>query len=107
MIIALVAMTVLVPDSRDPKPGRVDPVGVVLSVVGLVLLVYGIIKGGQLADFTDPHRAGDRRSPVSPYSSASCCHEKRSDHPSIDIDVLPQARPSRRRSPPSRSSSSR
>src|SRR6202008_1257300 len=53
VIIAVVLMTVLVPDSRDPKPGRIDPVGVLLSVVGLVLLVYGIIKGGQLADFTD------------------------------------------------------
>lgn len=52
--VALVAMALLVPDSRDPAPGRFDPLGVLLSVAGLVLLVYGIIKGGQLADFTDP-----------------------------------------------------
>ncbi|MGW3781862.1 hypothetical protein, partial [Streptomyces sp. NPDC005091] len=31
---ALIAMVVLVPDSRDPKPGRIDPLGVVLSIVG-------------------------------------------------------------------------
>src|SRR5262249_25473401 len=41
-----VAILALVPESRDPKPGRLDLVGVVLSIVGLVGLVYGIIAGG-------------------------------------------------------------
>ena len=50
--LALIGMVWLVPDSRDPNPGRLDPVGVLLSVVGLVALIYGIIKGGQVADFT-------------------------------------------------------
>ena len=52
VVLALVGMVWLVPDSRDPNPGRLDPLGVLLSVVGLVALVYGIIKGGQVADFT-------------------------------------------------------
>jgi len=52
VIIALIGMIWLVPDSRDPSPGRLDPVGVLLSILGLVLLVYGIIQGGQDADFT-------------------------------------------------------
>jgi EmrB/QacA subfamily drug resistance transporter len=52
--LAVPAMIWLVPDSKDPRPGRLDPIGVLLSVVGLVLLVYGIIKGGQLDDFTAP-----------------------------------------------------
>ena len=34
----------LVPESRDPKPGRFDFVGVVLSIGTLVSLVYGIIE---------------------------------------------------------------
>jgi EmrB/QacA subfamily drug resistance transporter len=42
----LVAILLLVPDSRDPNPGRVDVVGVLLSIAGLVLVVYGIINGG-------------------------------------------------------------
>ncbi len=42
----VVAILTLVPESRDPKPGRLDLVGVVLSIVGLVGLVYGIIAGG-------------------------------------------------------------
>ncbi|MGW6137030.1 MFS transporter [Streptomyces sp. NPDC055144] len=87
VIIAVVLMLALVPDSRDPKPGRIDLVGVALSVVGLVLLVYGIIKGGQLADFTDPA--------VLLTSAAGLVvlvgfvlYEKRSDHPSIDISYF-------------------
>ncbi|MFC1416635.1 MFS transporter [Streptacidiphilus cavernicola] len=50
--VALVGMVWLVPDSRDPNPGKLDPLGVLMSVVGLVALIYGIIKGGQVADFT-------------------------------------------------------
>jgi EmrB/QacA subfamily drug resistance transporter len=52
VVVALIGMVWLVPDSRDPKPGRLDPFGVLLSVLGLVSLIYGIIQGGQDADFT-------------------------------------------------------
>ncbi|MET9659717.1 MFS transporter [Streptomyces sp. NPDC006510] len=84
VIVALIAMVLLVPDSKDPNPGRTDPLGVALSIVGLVLLVYGIIRGGQLADFADP---------VVLMSSIGgllvlagfVWHEKRSTHPALDI----------------------
>ncbi|WP_034087997.1 MFS transporter [Streptacidiphilus albus] len=55
VVLAVVAMVWLVPDSRDPKPGRLDPTGVLLSILGLVALIYGIIQGGQDADFTTTH----------------------------------------------------
>ncbi|MGW7578529.1 MFS transporter [Streptomyces sp. NPDC054765] len=87
VLIALIAMLVLVPDSRDPRPGRLDPLGVVLSVVGLVLLVYGIIKGGQLADFTDPQVAGPLAGGLV-VLIVFVVHQKRSDHPSIDISYF-------------------
>ena len=45
--IGLIAVATLVPESRDPRPGRIDVVGVLLSVVGLVGLSYGIIDGGE------------------------------------------------------------
>jgi EmrB/QacA subfamily drug resistance transporter len=45
--VGLVAVALLVPESRDPKPGRIDTLGVALSVVGLVALSYGIIDGGE------------------------------------------------------------
>lgn len=47
-IIALGVVGILanVPESRDPSPGRLDPMGLVLSVVGLLALVYGIQEAG-------------------------------------------------------------
>ncbi len=84
VLLALALMLWLVPDSRDPHPGRVDPVGVVLSVVGLVLLVYGIIKGGQLADFTDATVLSTIGAGLA-VLVAFVVFEKRSDHPSIDV----------------------
>src|SRR5215212_6209256 len=47
VIAGLVAIAILVPESRDPRPGRIDIGGVLLSIVGLVVLVYGIIDGGE------------------------------------------------------------
>ncbi|WP_405481693.1 MFS transporter [Streptomyces sp. NBC_00009] len=87
VIIAVVLMLALVPDSRDPKPGRIDLVGVALSVVGLVLLVYGIIKGGQLADFTDPAVLATIAAGLV-VLVGFVLYEKRSDHPSIDISYF-------------------
>ncbi|MFJ8359842.1 MFS transporter [Streptomyces sp. NPDC093984] len=84
VILALALMIWLVPDSRDPNPGRLDPIGVVLSVVGLVLLVYGIIKGGQLADFTDTKVIGTILAGLA-VLALFVVFEKRSDHPSIDV----------------------
>ncbi|MEV1176060.1 MFS transporter [Nonomuraea sp. NPDC049784] len=48
VIIAMILIATLVPESRDPKPSRLDPFGVVLSIIGLVAVVYGIIRGGYL-----------------------------------------------------------
>ncbi|WP_206502126.1 MFS transporter [Streptomyces chrestomyceticus] len=87
VLIALVAMILLVPDSKDPRPGKLDPVGVLLSVVGLVLLVYGIIKGGQLADFTDPQVLGTVLGGLL-VLIGFVLYEKRIDHPSIDVNLF-------------------
>ncbi|MET4926133.1 DHA2 family efflux MFS transporter permease subunit [Streptomyces sp. PSRA5] len=87
VIVALIAMWFLVPDSKDPNPGRVDPVGVLLSIVGLVLLVYGIIRAGELADFTDATVLASTLGGVA-VLAAFVLHEKRSDHPSIDMSYF-------------------
>jgi len=44
VLVALVAGARLVPKSRDPEEARLDPVGAVLSIVGIVALVYGLIE---------------------------------------------------------------
>jgi EmrB/QacA subfamily drug resistance transporter len=44
VLIALVAIATLVPESRDPRRPRIDVVGGLLSTAGLVLFVYGVIE---------------------------------------------------------------
>ncbi|HMC05061.1 MAG TPA: MFS transporter, partial [Actinomycetota bacterium] len=40
----LIAGRLIVPNGKDPSSPRVDPIGAMLSVAGLVALVYGIIE---------------------------------------------------------------
>jgi EmrB/QacA subfamily drug resistance transporter len=42
--LALVAGFFLLPKSKDPQQGQLDPVGAVLSIVGIVSIVYGLIQ---------------------------------------------------------------
>lgn len=42
MVVALIAGLLLLPESRDPAPGRWDAAATVLSVVGMVALVWAI-----------------------------------------------------------------
>jgi MFS transporter, DHA2 family, integral membrane protein len=44
VIVALVAGWFILPTSRDPDHGRLDPVGAVFSIVGVSALVYAIIE---------------------------------------------------------------
>ncbi|PZF94594.1 MFS transporter [Micromonospora deserti] len=84
--LGVVLVALLVPESRDPNPGRVDLLGVVLSVVGLVALSYGIIDGGE--------HGFDRLvvwgSIVGGLAVMAwfVAHERRSDHPSLDVRLF-------------------
>jgi EmrB/QacA subfamily drug resistance transporter len=51
-IVAVPAMIILIPESRNANPSRLDPVGALLSVAGLVALVYGIVRGGDLGSWS-------------------------------------------------------
>ena len=84
VVVALVAMSMLVPNSRDPRPGKLDPVGVLLSIVGLVALIYGIIKGGELADFADARAWVPILVGVLALA-AFVVFERRTSHPALDV----------------------
>jgi DHA2 family multidrug resistance protein-like MFS transporter len=86
ILVGLAAVLWIVPESRDPKPGRVDLGGVLLSIVGLVSLVYGIIDGGE-------HGFGRPESWATillglAILSAFVWYERRSDHPSLDVTLF-------------------
>ncbi len=53
IIVALIGGQILIAESKDPHPPKVDVLGVVLSVIGLFALVYGIVDAGS-AGWTDP-----------------------------------------------------
>jgi DHA2 family multidrug resistance protein-like MFS transporter len=47
VVIALVAVTRLMPESRSEQPPRIDVPGVAISSLGLTGLTYGVIRAGQ------------------------------------------------------------
>jgi EmrB/QacA subfamily drug resistance transporter len=53
VVAALVAGAILVPESKDPEATPLDPLGAVLSIGGLVALVYAIIEAPSRG-WTDP-----------------------------------------------------
>jgi EmrB/QacA subfamily drug resistance transporter len=53
-LLGIVAVLAVVPESKDPFPGRLDIPGVLLSIVALASLVYGLIHGGSGAGWTTP-----------------------------------------------------
>ena len=44
VVVALIAGALVVPTSRDPNHGKLDPIGAAISVVALVSLLYAIIE---------------------------------------------------------------
>jgi EmrB/QacA subfamily drug resistance transporter len=47
LALALVAVLILLPESRSPERPALDPVGIVLSSAGLAVLTFGLVKAGQ------------------------------------------------------------
>src|SRR6266487_31071 len=88
-IVAVGALAVLliVPESRNPDPGKIDALGVLLSVVGLVLVVYGIIQGGNTGSWLRPDVLGPVAGGLAVLALFGW-HETRISHPSLDIRLF-------------------
>ncbi|MFE1987600.1 MFS transporter [Streptomyces sp. RLB3-17] len=84
VVVAALAMVAIVPDSKNPKPGKLDPVGVVLSILALVSLIYGIIKGGQEGGFTGAQSWGPIVAGLA-VLGVFVVYERSSDHPALDV----------------------
>jgi EmrB/QacA subfamily drug resistance transporter len=82
-IIALVAGRFLLPSSRDPGAPRLDPVGALLSVAGLVLVLWAIIEA--------PTKGWSEISVIGGFAAGALVlagfvvWELRSDHPMLDV----------------------
>jgi EmrB/QacA subfamily drug resistance transporter len=83
----VVAILVAVPESKSPMPERIDLPGVLLSIAGLVLLVYGIIRGGELGSWLHGSVLGPIAGGLAVLASF-CWYEARTDHPALDVRLF-------------------
>jgi len=85
--VGAVAAAVLVPESRNREAGGIDYVGVLLSIAGLILLVYGIVQGGDSASWL---RLGVLGPIVGGLAilAAFAWYEARIQHPSLDVRLF-------------------
>jgi EmrB/QacA subfamily drug resistance transporter len=82
-LLAIVLTAAFVPESRAPRPRRLDPVGQVLVIVSLASLTYAIIEGNRLG-WTSPEIIG--LSCFSLLSFASLvAYELRRDEPLLEM----------------------
>ena len=86
VVAALTAGFVLVPKSKDAAKTPLDPVGALLSIVGLSALVYAIIEG--------PHHGWLSGESALWFGAAAvllvafCAWELRSRHPMLDLQLF-------------------
>ncbi|MEE2040331.1 MFS transporter [Nocardiopsis sp. CT-R113] len=84
VVLGLALMFFLIPESKDANPGRPDVLGVLLSIPGLVLLIYGIITAGERASLADWDVWGALAGGVA-VLALFLVHESRTEDPSLDV----------------------
>jgi EmrB/QacA subfamily drug resistance transporter len=90
VVVGVLAGIFLIPDSKDPHPHRIDPVGAVLSIVGLSTLLYAVIEGPE-AGWTDPTTLAFFA--IGGITLALFfVWELRSDHPMLDLSFFKNPR---------------
>jgi EmrB/QacA subfamily drug resistance transporter len=86
-VIGALAVLRLVPESRNPAPGKIDLLGVLASVVGLVLLVYGIVQGGDTGSWVSAGVLGPAIGGLAVLALFGW-YETRISHPSLDVRLF-------------------
>ena len=81
-VLLLVLSAFIVPKSKDPDGHALDPAGALLSIVGLVALVYGVIEGPEQGWISAPTIAGFTIAVLA--LAAFVKYELRATHPMLD-----------------------
>ena len=87
VIAGLIGVLRIVPETRNPEPQRLDLVGLVLSFVGMLLLVYGIIHSSA----ADGWIGTGVLAPILGGAGVIALflfYEARSDHKSFDVSLF-------------------
>ena len=87
VILGIIGIVRVVPETKNPTPQRLDIPGLLISISGLVALVYGIIHAGVIHTFAD-------KTVIGPFTlglgllALFIYLEKRSDHKSFDVTLF-------------------
>lgn len=87
VIVGLIAIARVVPESKNPQPRRLDVLGLLLSIAGLTALIYGIIRASETKDWLDSTVLIPMGVGVA-IIAAFLYLEHRSDHPSFDVGLF-------------------
>src|SRR5215471_6300100 len=82
--VGVTAIALAIPESKSPSPGRIDYLGVLLSIAGLVLLVYGIIRGGDAGSWVSRGVLGPIAGGLAVLVVFGVV-ESRTEYPSLDV----------------------
>jgi len=86
-VLGAIAVAILVPESRNREAGGIDYVGVLLSIAGLVSLVYGIVQGGDGDSWLSLGVLGPIVGGLV-ILAAFAAYEARIEHPSLDVRLF-------------------
>jgi EmrB/QacA subfamily drug resistance transporter len=86
-IIGTLAVFAIVPESRNPQPGKIDYLGVLASIAGLILLVYGIVQGGDNGNWGSASVLGPIFGGLA-VLALFAWHESRTAFPALDVRLF-------------------
>jgi EmrB/QacA subfamily drug resistance transporter len=86
-IAGAIAVALLVPESRNPERVGIDVPGVLLSIAGLILLVYGIVQGGDSGSWVHPSVLGPIVGGLA-VLAVFAWHETRTRYPALDVRLF-------------------
>src|SRR5258708_5292157 len=86
-IIGVIAVAMTVPESRNSQGARIDYLGVLASIAGLVLLVYGIVQGGDNGNWGSVSVLGPLLGGLV-VLALFAWHESRTAHPALDVRLF-------------------
>ena len=89
--LGLLAGFFLIPDSKDPSAPRLDPLGAVLSIIGLASILFAIIEAPEHG-WTAPVTIAGVRVRRHRSRAPSCWWELHCDHPMLDFTFFKNPR---------------
>ena len=90
VVVGVLAGIFLIPTSKDPSAPRLDPIGALLSIVGLTVLLYAIIEAPQKGWSSSATLAGFAAGVI--VLGAFLAWEAHIDHPMLDVTFFKNPR---------------